>query len=134
MDGFFPLARRYLVFQAGLVALYVVSGFNSSRFALRVSLGIAIALGVAAILTSLALLGAVAARKAWRRASALPFVLRALLIAVGWGFGIAGWAEEFAANDELPIINIGIFLVPLGLILGIPAAVSPPERPSAEKG
>lgn len=133
MDGFLPLARRYLLFQAGLVALYVVSGFNSSRFALRVSLGIAIALGVAAILTSLALLGAVAARKAWRRAAALPLVLSALLIATGWGFGIAGWAEEFAANDELPIINIGIFLAPLGLILGFPAAVSLPERPSTDK-
>ncbi|AWB81452.1 hypothetical protein C3B44_03035 [Corynebacterium yudongzhengii] len=86
---------------------------------LRGWLTLAIGLGIIACLASIWFVATAVRSEERSSGSALIFATSVLLTAVRWGFGIAGWIEEFRANTELPIINLGILLVPAGVLLGV---------------
>lgn len=132
MKGFLLLTGAYLLFEVALIACYLVVPLAVDLPGYRGWLAFALTLGALLVLASVGVIIALVARHRSRGLAAALFGVCALAVAVGGGFGVWGWAEEWAAGQPLPIINIGILLIPLGLVLGallwVGAAL--PERPA----
>jgi len=126
------IIRAHSTASFALVGLYIVLPFFLSALPSMTFTAfnlVFVVLGTLAVLTSLGSLAAFW----WARHQTSPgrrvdlgnavlFTVGALCLVVSWGTTVEGWIEEIREGMSLPIINLFLLLLPVGLIFSLIAA------------
>lgn len=124
--------RAHAVFSTVFIIAWIIFAVVLSPVSFESSVLSSVIIGCLAVISSVGCLIAFwrtrrAGEDGGKKGKSILFVVSSLCLTVAWGTSVSGWLEEYQAGSALPIINLGIVLLPVGAICAIVATKNNPQ-------